>query len=48
MKRKIYVLFTLLLTVVMSVCMLAACDKEGSAKAEIVSKTDTVILAQSR
>ena len=44
MKRKMYALFTLLLTVVMSVCMLAACDKEGSAKAEIVSKTDTMVV----
>ena len=44
MKRKIYAFFTLLLTVVMSVCMLVACDKEGSAKAEIISKTDTMVV----
>ena len=44
MKRKMYALFTLLLTVVMSVCMLVACDKEGSAKAEIVSRTDTMVV----
>ena len=44
MKRKIYLLFSLLFTVVMSVCMLVACDKEGSAKAEIVSKTDTMVV----
>ncbi len=44
MKRKMYALFTLLLTVVMSVCMLVACDKEGSAKAKIVSKTDTMVV----
>ena len=28
----------------MSVCMLIACDKEGSAKAEIISKTDTQVV----
>ena len=44
MKRKIYSIVTLLLTVVMSVCMLIACDKEGSAKAEIISKTDTMVV----
>lgn len=44
MKRKMYALFTLLLTVIMSVCMLVACDKGGSAKAEIVSKTDTMVV----
>lgn len=44
MKRKIYAFFTLLLTVVMSVCMFVACDKEGSAKAEIVSKSDTMVV----
>ena len=44
MKRKIYSIVTLFLTVVMSVCMFAACDKEGSAKAEVVSKTDTMVV----
>lgn len=44
MKRKMYALFTLLLSVLMSVCMLVACNKEGSAKAEIVSKTDTMVV----
>ena len=44
MKRKTYALFTLLLTVIMSVCMLVACNKGGSAKAEIISKTDTMIV----
>ena len=44
MKSKMYVLFTLLLTLVLSVCILVACDKEGSAKAEIVSKTDTMVV----
>ena len=39
-----YVLFTLLLAVVMSVCMLVGCDKEGTAKAEIVSKSDTMVV----
>ena len=43
MKRKMYALFTLLLTVIMSVCMLVACDK-GHAKAEIVSKSDTMVV----
>lgn len=44
MKRKMYALFTLLLTAAMSICMLIACDKEGSAKAEIVSKSDTMVV----
>lgn len=44
MKRKMYALFTLLLTLVLSVCIFVACDKEGSAKAEIVSKTDTMVV----
>lgn len=44
MKRKMYALFTLFLTVAMSVCMLIACNKEGSAKAEIVSKSDTMVV----
>ena len=44
MKRKMYAIFTLLLTVVMSVCMIVACDKEGSAKAEIVSKSDVMVV----
>lgn len=39
-----YALFTLLLTLVLSVSMFVACDKEGSAKAEIVSKTDTMVV----
>ena len=44
MKRKIYLFFTLLLTLVTAVCMFVACDKEGSAKAEILSKTDTMVV----
>ena len=44
MKRKMYALFTLLLTVLTSVCMLVACNKGGSAKAEIVSKNDTMVV----
>ena len=44
MKSKMYVLFTLLLAVVMSVCMLVGCDKEGTAKAQIVSKSDTMVV----
>lgn len=44
MKRKMYAIFTLLLTIAMSVCMLIACDKEGAAKAEMVSKSDTMVV----
>ena len=44
MKRKLNVLYTLLLTVVMSVCTLVGCNKNGSAKAEIVSKTETMVV----
>ena len=47
MKRKIYSLLTLLLSLVMSVTMLTACDKEevtATAKAEIVSKTETSVV----
>ena len=44
MKRKFYSIVTLFLTVVMSVCMFVACDKEGSAKAEVVAKTDTMVV----
>lgn len=44
MKRKIYLFVTFLLTLAISVFSLVACDKEGSAKAEIVSKTDTMVV----
>ncbi|MBR2341003.1 MAG: hypothetical protein IKA72_01160 [Clostridia bacterium] len=44
MKRKIYTFFTLLLTLVISVFSLVACDKHGTAKAEIVSKSDTMVV----
>ena len=44
MKRKMHALFTLLLTVIMSVCMLVACDMKGSAKAEIVEKTENMVV----
>ena len=43
MKRKFYSLITLFLTLVLSVCMIVACDK-GSAKAEVVSKSDTMVV----
>lgn len=44
MKRRTYALFTLLLIVLASVFMLVACNKGGSAKAEIVSKTDAMVV----
>ena len=44
MKRKIYSIITFLLTLAISVFSLVACDKEGSAKAEILSKTDTMVV----
>ena len=43
MKRKIYSIVTLLLTLMISVFSLIACDK-GHVKAEIVSKTDTMVV----
>ena len=44
MKRKLNVLFTFLLMVVISLCALVGCKKDGSAKAEIVSKTETMVV----
>lgn len=44
MKRKIYLLFTFLLTLVISVFAFASCNKEGEAKAEIVSKTESMVV----
>ena len=44
MKRKIYLFVTFLLTLAISVFSFVACDKEGSAKAEIVSKMDTMVV----
>ena len=44
MKRKIYLLLTFLLTLVISVFAFASCNKEGEAKAEIVSKTETMVV----
>ena len=46
MKRKNNLFITLLLTLIFSVFTLVACDKEGTAKAEIVSKTDSVVVIQ--
>ena len=43
MKRKFYSLITIFLTLVISVCVMVACDK-GSAKAEVVSKSDTMVV----
>ena len=44
MKRKIYSILTLLLGLVIGLFMLVACDQQGSAKAEILSKTDTMVV----
>lgn len=44
MKRKIHVLFTFLLTLAISVFSLVACDKQGSAKAEVLSKSETMVV----
>ncbi len=44
MKRKFLSFTTLLLAVVMFLVCLVACDKQGKAKAEIISKTDTEIV----
>jgi hypothetical protein len=46
MKRKIYYILTILLSVAISVFALVACDKQGSAKAEILTKTDTMVVIQ--
>ena len=43
MKRRIYSLAILLLTIVISVFAFVGCDK-GHAKAEIISKTDTMVV----
>lgn len=44
MKRKIHVLFTFLLALAISVFSLVACDKQGSAKAEVLSKSETMVV----
>jgi len=44
MKRKFLTFTTFILLAIMSVVCLVACDKQGKAKAEIVSKTDTVVV----
>ena len=44
MKRKIYSIITFLLTLIISVFTLVSCDKEGSAKAEIISKNETMVV----
>ncbi len=44
MKRKMYYLLTFLLTLVVSVFAFASCNQEGGAKAEIVSKTENMVV----
>lgn len=44
MKRKIYLLLTFLLTLTMSVLAFVSCKEEGEAKAEVVSKTDIMVV----
>ncbi len=44
MKRKIQLIVTILLMLITSISILISCDKAGSAKAEIVSKTDTLVV----
>ena len=44
MKRKINSIVTLLLVFALSLFTLVACNPQGSAKAEILSKTDTMVV----
>lgn len=44
MKRRIFNVLIFLLTFLMSASMLTACKNGGQAKAEIVSKTDTMVV----
>ena len=44
MKCKINPILTLLLTLILSVVTLFACDQQGYAKAEILEKTDTMVV----
>ena len=45
MKRKMYAIFTFLLTAMLSVCMLVACQKKGETKAVVLeSVTETMIV----
>ena len=44
MKRKILKAVTFLLALIISATVLVACGKTGSAKAEIVEKTDTMVV----
>ena len=44
MKRKIYTILIFLLMLMISVFAFVACDGDGQAKAEIVSKSDTVVV----
>ena len=44
MKRKFNVIFTVLLTLIMSVCMLVGCQKEeGNLKATIVEESEKMV-----
>ena len=44
MKRKMNSIVTLFLIFALSLCTLVACNQQGSAKAEILSKTDTMVV----
>ena len=47
MKRKINVIFTVLFTLIVSVCMLVGCQKEeGKAKATVLEKTEKMVVIQ--
>lgn len=47
MKRKINVIFTVLFTLMVSVCMLVGCQKEeGKAKATVLEKTEKMVVIQ--
>ena len=44
MKRKFTSLISLILTAICAVCLFVSCNKEGTAKAEIVSKNETTVV----
>jgi len=46
MKRKIYTLFTLLLTFIFATCIFASCNKDGTAKAKIKESTENMIIIE--
>ena len=46
MKRKIEIIITFLLTLTVSVFVLVGCKQEGQAKAQILSKTETMVVIQ--